>query len=355
MNPILITATDESTGKTAVALALALLARERGRTVGYMKPKGTRLQSAVGKTLDEDPLLAREVLDLDAAMDDLEPVVYSRTFVEQAMRGREDPEAIRDRMRSRYDALATDRDLMILEGGGAFATGGVAGLTDADVADLLGARAVLVARYEDPMDVDAVLSAARSFGDRLAGVLFNAVPDAAFEGLQSDVIPFLEGEGIPVFGALPRVRELAGVTVADLADELGGRVLTEDASVDGFVERFTVGAMSADDALRQFRRMRDAAVITGGDRPEIHSAALEAPGIRCLVLTGGFEPPGAVLGRAEEAGVPVVLVQSDTITTVERCEDVVRSGRTRDARTVERMRALLTDGADVDAMLSLAE
>ncbi len=355
MNPILITATDESTGKTAVALALALVARERGQSVGYMKPKGTRLQSAVGKTLDEDPLLAREVLDLDAEMEDLEPVVYSRTFIEQTMRGREDTDGLRRRIRERYDSLAADRDLMVVEGGGSFATGGVAGLTDADVADLLDARAVLVARYEDPTDVDAVLSAARHLGDRLSGVLFNAVPDAAMDGLRADVVPFLEGEGVTVFGALPRVQELAGVTVADLAGELGGRVLTTDAPTDAFVERFTVGAMSADDALRQFRRTRDAAVITGGDRPEIHSAALEAPGIRCLVLTGGFEPPGAVLGRAEEAGVPVVLVQSDTITTVERCEDVIRSGRTRDTRTVERMRALLTDGADVDSVLALAE
>jgi hypothetical protein len=355
MNPILITATDESTGKTAVALALALIARDRGRSVGYMKPKGTRLQSTVGKTFDEDPLLARELLDLDADMAELEPVVYSRTFVEQAMRGREDPEALHDRIRSSYDALAADRDLMIVEGGGSFDTGGVADLTDTDVANLLDARVVLVARYEDPVDVDAVLSAADHLGDRLEGVLFNVVPDASIDGLRSDVVPFLESRGITVFGALPRVRELAGVTVADLVDELGGRVLTTDAPTDAFVERFTVGAMSADDALHQFRRTRDAAVITGGDRPEIHSAALEAPGIKCLVLTGGFEPPSAVLGRAEEAGVPVVLVQSDTITTVERCEGVIRSGRARDQRTVERMRSLLVDGADADGILSLAE
>ena len=66
MNTLLVTSTHESTGKTAVTLALGLLARERGQSVGYMKPKGTRLQSNVGKTLDQDPMLAREILDLDA-------------------------------------------------------------------------------------------------------------------------------------------------------------------------------------------------------------------------------------------------------------------------------------------------
>ena len=66
MNTLLITATEESTGKTAIALALATIANDRGQSVGYMKPKGTRLQSNVGKTLDEDPMLARELLGLDA-------------------------------------------------------------------------------------------------------------------------------------------------------------------------------------------------------------------------------------------------------------------------------------------------
>jgi hypothetical protein len=92
-------------------------------------------------------------------------------------------------------------------------------------------------------------------------------------------------------------------------------------------------------------------VITGGDRAEIHSVALEAPGVRCLLLTGGVEPSDAVLGTAETRGIPVLLVRGDTMTTIDRAEGVVRSGRTRDARTVERMRELLADHADVDALL----
>jgi len=55
-----------------------------------MKPKGTRLQSNVGKTLDQDPMLAREVPRPDAEMHQMEPIVYSPTFVEGAIRGTED-------------------------------------------------------------------------------------------------------------------------------------------------------------------------------------------------------------------------------------------------------------------------
>ena len=347
---ILVTATEESTGKTAVALALARLAKERGLSVGYMKPKGTRLQSNVGKTLDEDPMLARDLLDLDAEMHDLEPVVYSPTFIESAIRGREDPDELRETVRESFESLSADKDLMVVEGGGELTTGGIVDLTDPEVADLFDAEILLISKYERAGDVDDLLAAADDVGDRLAGVLFNAVENANFDPLDTDVVPFLESRDIPVLGVVPRQRDLAGVTVGDLATELNADVLTS-ADTDAFVERFLVGAMSGDSALRHLRRTKDAALITGGDRPDLQTVALEAPGVKCLILTGGFRPPGAVVGKAEEKGVPILLVQSDTLTAVERAEDVVRSGRTRDEETVERMRELLHDHADVDALV----
>lgn len=348
--PLLVASLEESAGKTAITLALAKLAEAEGERAGYMKPKGTRLQSNVGKTLDDDPLLARELLDLDADVADLEPVVYSPTFVEGAIRGREDEDALADRVREAFDGLATDRDRLFVEGGGRPDLGAAVGLTDPDVAELVDARVVLVATYEDPMDVDDVLAAARTFGDRFDGVVFNAVADAAFDALEADVIPFLESHGVTVYGVLPREQTLSGVTVADLVDELGAEVLVEG-DLDAYVERFSVGAMGADSALRHFRRTRNAAVVTGGDRAEIHTAALEAPGVRCLILTGGHRPSGAILGQAADRDVPVLAVRTDTLTTVERAEDLVKSGRVRDEETVERMRSLLVDHADVEALL----
>ena len=347
---ILVSSLAESTGKTAITLALARLAQNAGNSVGYMKPKGTRLQSNVGKTLDEDPLLARDLLELEAEIHDLEPVVYSPTFIEQAIRGRETPAELRERVQEAFATLSAAHDRMFVEGGGRYDIGQIVDLTDADIAALFDARVLLVASYGIPGDIDDVLAAADQFGDRLTGVVFNDVPDAAYDQLETDVVPFLEGRGIPVHGVLPSERALSGVTVADLADELGATMLVDEGQ-DSYVERFSVGAMGADSALRRFRRTKDAAVITGGDRAEIHTAALEASGIRCLILTGGHRPSGTILGQASKKGVPILSVQTDTLATVERAEDVIRSGRTRDAETVDRMEQLLSDHAAVDAIL----
>jgi BioD-like phosphotransacetylase family protein len=350
MNSLLVTSTDAGTGKTAVALALARLAADRGATVGYMKPKGTRLQSTVGKTLDADPMLARELLGLDAEMHEMEPVVYSPTFVSGVIRGQEDTAALRERVREAFEGLAEGTDTMLLEGAGDPATGAVVDLTDADLAALLDTQAVLVARYDEPGDIDQVLTAAEGLGDRCIGVVFNAVTSATYDEVETAVAPFLESRGVPVLGVLPRDKSMAGVTVADLTTELGADSLT-DAATDALVERVLVGAMNGESALSHFRRTKDAAVITGGDRADVQAAALDAPGVNCLVLTGGHRPSGAILGEAEQQGMPVITVQTDTITTIERIESMIHGGRVRDEATVERMQELLHAHADVDALL----
>ena len=141
---LLVTSTEEGIGKTAITIALAKAAQEADADVGYMKPKGTRLQSAVGKTRDEDPMLARELLGLDAEMHEMEPIVYSPTFVKEAVRGRENPEELRERVVENFEALSADRDLMLVEGSDELETGGIVDLTDADIAEALDARVLLV-------------------------------------------------------------------------------------------------------------------------------------------------------------------------------------------------------------------
>lgn len=349
---VLVTSTAEGTGKTAVAIALGLWARERGLDVGYMKPKGTRLRSRTGKVLDEDPLLAADLLDLEEDVDVMEPIVYSTTFVTEAIRGKVHPADLESRVREHFETIATDRDLTIVEGGRSVSTGGVVDLTDTAIADLVDGSAVLLVGYDRPEDLDDLLAAVDHLGDRFAGVLFNGVSADRHDDLETDVIPFLEGRGVPVYGVLPRDRTLAGVTIVDLAGEIGAEVLTEGAA-DAYVERFIVGAMSGDSALRYFRRTRDAAVITGGDRPAIQTAALEAPGIKCVILTGGYRPSETMLGKAEQADVAILLSQTDTRSTIDRSEAVISEGRTRDETTVDRMRELLIDHADVDSLLGL--
>lgn len=353
MNTILVSSTTGGTGKTAITVALGKLAQQRDVSVGYMKPKGTNLESAVGKTRDEDPMLARELLGLDAQMHQLEPVVYSPTFVQEAIRGRADADELRNDIRSNFEALAEETDLMLLEGADHRWTGGSIGLTDPEIADLLDADVLLVSEYTEAGDVDEVLDAAATFGDNFAGVLFNDVSPDRYDELTEDAIPFLNGRGVESFGVVPHDEQIGGVSVDELAGGIGAERLTPEVDESGRVERFLVGAMGSSAALEQLRRTRNAAVITGGDRTDIQSAAVQASGVECLILTGGHRPPNAVLGKATSHGVPILLVQNDTRTAIDRTESVLGSGRTRTPETVDRMATLLTESIDFETLLSL--
>jgi BioD-like phosphotransacetylase family protein len=112
---------------------------------------------------------------------------------------------------------------------------------------------------------------------------------------------------------------LNAVPISDMVEALGGKVLCAQDKLDQLAENISIGAMTADVALRFFQRTPHKVVITGGDRADIQLTALQTS-TRCLILTGDLYPNERILTRAEELGVPVILVSQDTFTTAETCD-----------------------------------
>jgi BioD-like phosphotransacetylase family protein len=110
-----------------------------------------------------------------------------------------------------------------------------------------------------------------------------------------------------------------------------------------------VGAMSVDSALTYFRRKPNKAVITGGDRPDIQLAALETS-TRCLILTGNLRPSPLILGRAEEAGVPIILTRYDTMRAVETIETFFGKTRFHQEKKVDSFESLLIEHMDIEGL-----
>ncbi|WP_243119885.1 DRTGG domain-containing protein, partial [Pelotomaculum propionicicum] len=54
-----------------------------------------------------------------------------------------------------------------------------------------------------------------------------------------------------------------------------------------------------------------------------------------LILTGGLYPDVKVISRAAEKGVPVILVHSDTYTTIEKISEVSRRIRPDNASDIK--------------------
>jgi BioD-like phosphotransacetylase family protein len=216
---------------------------------------------------------------------------------------------------------------------------------------MLQAPVLLVARHRPPLTLDAILSVQRYLGDRLLGVLINGVEEPQLDFVRDQMAPFLEQREIPVFATLGQEPQLAGVTVADLHDHLGGQLIGNPAWANKVVEHLLIGAMGADAALSHFRRRTNKAVFTGGDRVDLQIAALETS-TSALVLTGNIRPSPKVIDRAEERQVPIILTADDTLTVVERAEEIFGRVRFKQAAKVERFTALLDQNFDFARLYS---
>lgn len=344
MRTIIVTSTKPYTGKSGMCIALIGHFAARGLDVGYFKPYGSMPVVDGDITTDEDALYVNRVLPRPSELADVCPVVRSQALIERVLAG-EEPFADADVLAA-FERCAAGRDVMVVEGPTEPAQGASVGLSALRVAALLDARILLVDRPR-PTDLpeDAVW-VGQLYGEALGGVVLNGIDESRLPVARGRVSEFLERRGIPVLGVIAHDPELSAVTVSEIVSALGGTVLTASDRVEDTVESFMVGAMGQDKALRFFRRKANKAVITGGDRADVQLAALETS-TRCIVLTGNQMPGAAVMSRAEDLGVPMVLVDTDTLTAVERMEALFGRVHLHDPQKAARIREMFERDVDL--------
>lgn len=348
MRTILVTSTEAYSGKSGLILALIETLASRGKRVGYFKPYGSMPVTVDGVLTDQDAYYINRLIDPPAPVEAVCPVVKTRTFIEEFMAGR--GEDVRSRVKWAFDQVADDRDVVIIEGPADVFQGSAVELSACDLADLLDAKALVVTKPSGVEFPDALLGACDCLSHRLAGTVFNWVHPSTEAFIVEHVVPFLQTRDVPVFGILPQDNALSAVTVREIVDALGGQVLSAEDKLDELVESFMIGAMGQEKALNFFRRRARKAVITGGDRADVLLAALETD-TRCLILTGNLPPSSIVLSRADDLGVPMVLVDMDTLAAVEKVDDLMGHTRLHDPQKADRIRQSFQTHVDVPSLL----
>lgn len=349
MQTILVASTRRYSGKTGICLALVDALSQRGLAVGYFKPYGGMPREVDGRVTDRDAVFINSHLASPGPTDSVCPIVRTRGFVEDLLAGRPVPGTAE--VTAAFSREAAGRDVMVVEGPSDLEQGAAAGVCIADLLELLGGTVLLVETNDVNDPPDRVVRAAAVLGDRLAGVLYNRVPEADHSIVVDRYVPFLASRGIRAFGVLPHDPLLSSVTVREIVDALGGTVICAGEHLDDPVESFMVGAMGQEKALRFFRRKAHKAVVTGGDRADVQMAALETS-TAALVLTGNMTPSPAVISRADELGVCTVVVDTDTLTAVEQLDTLFGHVRLHGPGKADRMRRMFADGVAFDDLLA---
>lgn len=313
-------------GKTGTCLGLGKRFQADGYKVGYLKPLSLNPWRVGEHVADEDAAFVKGSLGLADSAWELSPVVITPEFLRDRLTGSSEIDLL-EQVKTACDRAGAGQDVLLLEGGGSLRDGYVVGLPAPKVAAALNSKVLTIVRYHtDVQVVDDVLASQARLKELLTGVLINRTPAQAQAFITERVVPYLEKHDIRVFGVLPEARALAALTVGELIGVLGADVLTRRGRSDALVETLTVGAMTPDAALQHFRRQTRQAVITGGDRTDIQLAALETS-TTCLILTGNLRPSALVVKQADEFGITVMVVNSNTMETVERIETIY--GKTR--------------------------
>ncbi len=321
MKALYVTSTLDFGGKTSLIVGLGRQLQRSGQKVGYIKPLSTRPRDVDGQLIDRDVAFLQQELGLQDAAGDMAPITLNAAQVETAIK-HDGLGAFESQFKAAYQRVSQGKDILLVEGGRQPLEGALFNLASHQVAERIDAQVLAVVKYEDCMSVDAALGLRGVYGERILGVVLNAVPRMYMRFVQETAQPFLESVGLPVLAVMPQERLLLAASAQELIAHLDGQVMCCADATGELVEYLMVGAMSAGSAITYFRKRPNKAVITGGDRQDVQLAALETS-TRCLILTGGQPPSQVVIARAQEVNVPVVVVEADTLTTVQSMEQIM--------------------------------
>ena len=156
MRHLYLAATGQNRGKTTVSLGVMDGFRRRGLSTGFIKPVGQRTVIEDGVPADEDAILMKHVFDLPDPLTRMSPVHIPRGFTQRYIDGTV-VEDLPARVRAAHAEFVGERDMLLIEGTGHAGVGAVIGLSNAVVASMLDAPAVIVSEGGVGRPIDEIV------------------------------------------------------------------------------------------------------------------------------------------------------------------------------------------------------
>lgn len=341
MNNIIISSTDPDAGKTTIGLALAL---SNDTEFSYMKPFGDRPIYKKKRLIDYDAKLFKNELGLEQNYEKF-CIGFDHSKIKYAY----DSETIRKKIQERVEEMKEGRESVIIESGEDWGFGSSIKLDPVSLYRSTESEIIIVATGSRTKIVDDLTTVSRYFEAQdipIKGAILNKVE--SIEDVRNYAVDDIEALGIDVLGIIPEISDLNLTRISFINDMLFGKVVAGEDGLDNIVKNVFVGALSAEEMVRNphFQEKKKL-IVTGGDRTDVILASLEE-GTAGIILTNDIIPPSNIISRADRAGIPLISVPLDTYEAAQRIERMDRITTIEDEFKIDKIKDTITPEIDVD-------
>ncbi len=341
---IYVTGFRQHAGKTVTSIGLISLLKKYipVEKIGYIKPVGQQLVDLPsGIKVDKDVRVMEHFSGIpDMELDKLSPVQLGSGFTKAYLLNPEKHDISRelaDKIRDSFDSLR-HKEVIVAEGTGHPGVGGIIGLSNAGVGNLIGADILYlsgggIGKALDMLEVDLSYFLYRK--SQVKGILFNKVIPEKIDTVKKFITEKLLEEMYPgfreplkIYGFLPSVKDLPNPSMTEIRKHLKtAETIGNPSEAPWFPPCRSIGIISLRAEyldLDRFVKSGDVLIIGSGSKDRIkkivdHSNKLSSPigGLIISCTREGVRVKDDNIQRIKDAGIPALLVEDDT-ETVER-------------------------------------
>ena len=347
-------------GKTTTCLGLFAALQQRFGQVGFIKPVGQRFVEIDGQLIDEDSVLVEKTYNVETPIESMSPIAIDGSFTKRYL---DDPQRmgadLTHRVCSAFDRASWEKNFTLIEGSGHAGVGSVFNMSNARVAKLLGAKAIIVSRGGIGQPIDEIAMNKALFdqeGVDVIGAIINKVQSDKMDYIRKYTGLALKNLGIPLLGLLPEEKVLTSPNLGQIHRRAKGQWLHEVPGTSSRrISNIIIGAMTATGFLDTIRP--GTLLITPGDREDIIMAALSyeatspKDSISGIILTRGIAPHPRLQELIRQSSIPVILADSDSYAVASRIHGMTVKTQPEDSDKIPLIKDMIQNNINLDLLV----
>lgn len=353
---IFIAATGQNCGKTTTSLSLMHLAKKKYARVGFVKPVGPKPVQVGTLWADKDAALIAGVYGMEEQLPLMSPVVLQPDTTRQLLDGKFPAAILEEQLLAAVNELDRSCDFLIIEGAGHSGVGSVLGLSNARVAQLIGAPVMMISGGGIGHVIDDVALNLALY--REAGAIVRLImPNKLIADKRERTLHYLEmaasPHGVKVHGGFNYSPILAGPTLQHVAKLLNLKLRATRDQALRIIHQIHLGAASAQKVVEMLEPNTLLLVTSSRDELLVLMASLyHIPEYReklVGLVIPGLSPVASIVQEVlDDSDLPFMRIERSTASAFRTITEDVSKITSEDTEKINLVQRLAEEQIDFD-------